>query len=145
MDIWGTHRCNVSKCFVKWRQVYTFAVLWMSVVYHWHISFLSPCTILLPSPIVPDFHFRRLLGSVVFIHRQELITTLYIGFLGLIFSSYFVYLAEKVSCISNSFRTLVMFIMFIFVPDISYVSRMIKVMRFCNGMISTSQTGQIIK
>ena len=26
---------------------------------------------------------------------QELITTLYIGFLGLIFSSYFVYLAEK--------------------------------------------------
>uniref|UniRef100_V9IDD8 Potassium voltage-gated channel subfamily KQT member 1 n=2 Tax=Apis cerana TaxID=7461 RepID=V9IDD8_APICE len=37
----------------------------------------------------------RLLGSVVFIHRQELITTLYIGFLGLIFGSYFVYLAEK--------------------------------------------------
>ncbi|XP_023288103.1 potassium voltage-gated channel subfamily KQT member 1 [Orussus abietinus] len=37
----------------------------------------------------------RLLGSVLFIHRQELITTLYIGFLGLIFSSYFVYLAEK--------------------------------------------------
>ncbi|XP_042616582.1 potassium voltage-gated channel subfamily KQT member 1-like isoform X2 [Cyprinus carpio] len=37
----------------------------------------------------------RLLGSVVFVHRQELITTLYIGFLGLIFSSYFVYLAEK--------------------------------------------------
>ncbi|XP_018608278.2 potassium voltage-gated channel subfamily KQT member 1-like [Scleropages formosus] len=37
----------------------------------------------------------RLLGSVVFLHRQELITTLYIGFLGLVFSSYFVYLAEK--------------------------------------------------
>ncbi|PIK57450.1 putative potassium voltage-gated channel subfamily KQT member 1 isoform X1, partial [Apostichopus japonicus] len=37
----------------------------------------------------------RLLGSVVFIHRQELITTLYIGFLVLIFTSYFVYLAEK--------------------------------------------------
>ncbi|KAI3386395.1 hypothetical protein SNEBB_008274 [Seison nebaliae] len=37
----------------------------------------------------------RLLGSVVYVHRQELITTLYIGFLGLIFSSYFVYLAEK--------------------------------------------------
>ncbi|XP_020282867.1 potassium voltage-gated channel subfamily KQT member 1 isoform X3 [Pseudomyrmex gracilis] len=37
----------------------------------------------------------RLLGSVAYIHRQELITTLYIGFLGLIFSSYFVYLAEK--------------------------------------------------
>ncbi|KAI6218269.1 KQT-like 1 [Aphelenchoides besseyi] len=37
----------------------------------------------------------RLLGSVVFIHRQELITTLYIGFLALIFSSYFVYLAER--------------------------------------------------
>lgn len=37
----------------------------------------------------------RLLSSVVFVHRQELITTLYIGFLGLIFSSYFMYLAEK--------------------------------------------------
>uniref|UniRef100_UPI00358EFFA6 potassium voltage-gated channel subfamily KQT member 1-like isoform X2 n=1 Tax=Myxine glutinosa TaxID=7769 RepID=UPI00358EFFA6 len=37
----------------------------------------------------------RLLSSVVFIHRQELISTLYIGFLGLVFSSYFVYLAEK--------------------------------------------------
>ncbi|XP_029281991.1 potassium voltage-gated channel subfamily KQT member 1.1 [Cottoperca gobio] len=37
----------------------------------------------------------RLLGSVVYIHRQELITTLYIGFLSLIFASYFVYLAEK--------------------------------------------------
>uniref|UniRef100_A0A8C4RI50 Potassium voltage-gated channel subfamily KQT member 1 n=1 Tax=Erpetoichthys calabaricus TaxID=27687 RepID=A0A8C4RI50_ERPCA len=43
----------------------------------------------------------RLLGSVVFIHRQELITTLYIGFLGLIFSSYFVYLAEKDAIDSN--------------------------------------------
>ena len=31
-------------------------------------------------------------GHVTF---QELITTLYIGFLGLIFSSYFVYLSEK--------------------------------------------------
>uniref|UniRef100_H2ZAK2 Potassium voltage-gated channel subfamily KQT member 1 n=2 Tax=Ciona savignyi TaxID=51511 RepID=H2ZAK2_CIOSA len=39
----------------------------------------------------------RLLGHVVYIHRQELITTLYIGFLALIFSSYFVYLAEKPS------------------------------------------------
>ncbi|XP_064612564.1 potassium voltage-gated channel subfamily KQT member 1-like [Liolophura sinensis] len=43
----------------------------------------------------------RLLGSVVYIHRQELITTLYIGFLGLIFSSYFVYLAEKDATDSN--------------------------------------------
>ena len=32
---------------------------------------------------------------------QELITTLYIGFLGLIFSSYFVYLAEKDNAASN--------------------------------------------
>lgn len=31
----------------------------------------------------------------LFCFSQELITTLYIGFLGLIFSSYFVYLAEK--------------------------------------------------
>lgn len=37
----------------------------------------------------------RLLGSVVYLHRQELITTLYIGFLSLIFASYFVYLAER--------------------------------------------------
>lgn len=37
----------------------------------------------------------RLLGSVVYMHRQELLTTLYIGFLGLIFSSYFMYLVEK--------------------------------------------------
>ena len=37
----------------------------------------------------------RLLGSVVYLHRQELITTLYIGFLGLLFSSYFMYLSEK--------------------------------------------------
>ncbi|XP_029000173.1 potassium voltage-gated channel subfamily KQT member 1.1 isoform X2 [Betta splendens] len=46
----------------------------------------------------------RLLGSVVFIHRQELITTLYIGFLSLIFSSYFVYLAEK-DAVSSSGAT----------------------------------------
>ncbi|CAJ1049236.1 potassium voltage-gated channel subfamily KQT member 1.1 isoform X1 [Xyrichtys novacula] len=37
----------------------------------------------------------RLLGSVVYMHRQELITTLYIGFLSLIFASYFVYLVER--------------------------------------------------
>ncbi|XP_042147488.1 potassium voltage-gated channel subfamily KQT member 1 [Ixodes scapularis] len=37
----------------------------------------------------------KLLGSVVYAHRQELITTLYIGFLGLIFSSFLVFLAEK--------------------------------------------------
>ncbi|XP_061618044.1 potassium voltage-gated channel subfamily KQT member 1.1 isoform X1 [Phyllopteryx taeniolatus] len=37
----------------------------------------------------------RLLGSVVYAHRRELIMTLYIGFLSLIFASYFVYLAEK--------------------------------------------------
>ncbi|XP_030748597.1 potassium voltage-gated channel subfamily KQT member 5 isoform X2 [Sitophilus oryzae] len=37
----------------------------------------------------------KLLGSVVYSHRQELVTTLYIGFLGLIFSSFLVFLAEK--------------------------------------------------
>ncbi|XP_021364239.1 potassium voltage-gated channel subfamily KQT member 1-like isoform X2 [Mizuhopecten yessoensis] len=37
----------------------------------------------------------KLLGSVVWAHRQELLTTLYIGFLGLLFSSFLVYLAEK--------------------------------------------------
>lgn len=37
----------------------------------------------------------KLLGSVVWAHRQELLTTVYIGFLGLIFSSFLVYLCEK--------------------------------------------------
>ena len=36
-----------------------------------------------------------------FVLVQELITTLYIGFLGLIFSSYFVYLAEKDAITEN--------------------------------------------
>jgi len=44
--------------------------------------------------LVATKHSRnRQTGFVVVL--QELITTLYIGFLGLIFSSYFVYLAEK--------------------------------------------------
>ncbi|XP_064107837.1 potassium voltage-gated channel subfamily KQT member 1-like [Macrobrachium nipponense] len=37
----------------------------------------------------------KLLGSVVYAHRQELLTTVYIGFLGLIFSSFLIYLVEK--------------------------------------------------
>uniref|UniRef100_A0A914C930 Uncharacterized protein n=1 Tax=Acrobeloides nanus TaxID=290746 RepID=A0A914C930_9BILA len=37
----------------------------------------------------------KLLGSVVWAHRQELLTTVYIGFLGLIFTSFLVYLCEK--------------------------------------------------
>ena len=37
----------------------------------------------------------KLLGSVVYAHRQELITTIYIGFLGLVFSSFVIYLVEK--------------------------------------------------
>jgi len=37
----------------------------------------------------------KLLGSVIWAHRQELITTLYIGFLGLIFASFLVYTLEK--------------------------------------------------
>jgi len=36
-----------------------------------------------------------LLGSVVYAHRQELLTTLYIGFLVLMFSSFIMYMAEK--------------------------------------------------
>ena len=43
------------------------------------------------------FRFSQLSHKSTFLslYLQELITTLYIGFLGLIFSSYFVYLAEK--------------------------------------------------
>ena len=37
----------------------------------------------------------KLLGSVVYAHRQELITTIYIGFLGLVFSSFIIYIVEK--------------------------------------------------
>ncbi|XP_061175810.1 potassium voltage-gated channel subfamily KQT member 1-like isoform X2 [Saccostrea echinata] len=37
----------------------------------------------------------KLLGSVVWAHRQELLTTLYIGLLGLFLFSFLVYLAEK--------------------------------------------------
>ncbi|ESO01883.1 hypothetical protein HELRODRAFT_66265 [Helobdella robusta] len=37
----------------------------------------------------------KLLGSVIWAHRQELFTTLYIGFLGLISFSFLIYLAEK--------------------------------------------------
>ncbi|VDD75536.1 unnamed protein product [Mesocestoides corti] len=37
----------------------------------------------------------KLLASVVWAHRQELFTTMYIGFLALIFGSFLIYLAEK--------------------------------------------------
>ncbi|XP_063719594.1 potassium voltage-gated channel subfamily KQT member 1-like [Symsagittifera roscoffensis] len=37
----------------------------------------------------------RLLGSVIYLHRQELITTFYIGFLGLIFASLLMYNLEN--------------------------------------------------
>ncbi|KAL4218254.1 Potassium voltage-gated channel subfamily KQT member 4 [Mactra antiquata] len=37
----------------------------------------------------------KLLASVIWAHRRELLTTVYIGILGLLFSSYLVYLAEK--------------------------------------------------
>ncbi|XP_059086603.1 potassium voltage-gated channel subfamily KQT member 1-like isoform X12 [Tigriopus californicus] len=37
----------------------------------------------------------KLLGSVVYAHRQELITTIYIGMLGLVFSSFLIYVVEK--------------------------------------------------
>ncbi|CAG2211116.1 potassium voltage-gated channel subfamily KQT member 1-like isoform X3 [Mytilus edulis] len=37
----------------------------------------------------------KLLGSVIWAHRQELLTTLYIGILGLLFFSFLVFLAEK--------------------------------------------------
>lgn len=46
------------------------------------------------------FHHISLLST-----KQELITTLYIGFLGLIFSSYFVYLAEKDSAPDSKFHS----------------------------------------
>ncbi|CAF0851894.1 unnamed protein product [Adineta steineri] len=44
----------------------------------------------------------KLLGSVVYAHRQELITTIYIGFLVLIFSSFIMFLVEKDSYVEPS-------------------------------------------
>lgn len=43
----------------------------------------------------------RLLGSVVMEHRQEMFTALYIGFLGLVFSSYFMFLIESEAIVNN--------------------------------------------
>ncbi|CAH3197119.1 unnamed protein product, partial [Porites evermanni] len=37
----------------------------------------------------------KLLGSVIYVHRQELLTTFYLGFLTLIFASFVLYMAEK--------------------------------------------------
>ncbi|CAF0947028.1 unnamed protein product [Adineta ricciae] len=48
----------------------------------------------------------KLLGSVVYAHRQELITTIYIGFLVLIFSSFIMFLVEKDSFVEPD-RTLI--------------------------------------
>lgn len=46
--------------------------------------------------VIDNFYVSAILLMLLFWScLQELITTLYIGFLGLIFSSYFVYLAEK--------------------------------------------------
>lgn len=60
------------------------------------IQFPSPKA-MFSSSFIPDRRAGtwKLLGSVVWAHRQELLTTLYIGFLGLIFSSFLVYLCEK--------------------------------------------------
>ena len=44
----------------------------------------------------------RLLGSVIYLHRQELVTTFYIGFLGLIFASLLMYNLENSSLIVES-------------------------------------------
>lgn len=44
-------------------------------------------------------------SDILTLFFQELITTLYIGFLGLIFSSYFVYLAEKDSSDNSNFHS----------------------------------------
>ncbi|KAL9963210.1 hypothetical protein ACROYT_G032388 [Oculina patagonica] len=37
----------------------------------------------------------RLLGSVIYVHRQELLTTFYLGFISLIFASFVLYMVEK--------------------------------------------------
>ena len=62
-------------------------------------SIQYPCTLYVGLPPGADHdsvhHLHNIPVRCMLVCHQELITTLYIGFLGLIFSSYFVYLAEK--------------------------------------------------
>lgn len=57
-----------------------------------HKLFINLIMLFWKDPVVAYLVWSKLICACVF---QELITTLYIGFLSLIFSSYFVYLAEK--------------------------------------------------
>ncbi|XP_074606146.1 potassium voltage-gated channel subfamily KQT member 1-like isoform X4 [Acropora palmata] len=61
----------------------------------------SPIRLLRFLPLLRVLRFDRqagtwkLLGSVIFVHRQELLTTFYLGFISLIFASFVLYMAEK--------------------------------------------------
>lgn len=60
------------------------------VVYHYIDTIALMCV-----PYLFKHFLHIYLNAPWWLRLQELITTLYIGFLGLIFSSYFVYLAER--------------------------------------------------
>ncbi|XP_027041262.1 potassium voltage-gated channel subfamily KQT member 4-like isoform X4 [Pocillopora damicornis] len=61
----------------------------------------SPIRLLRFLPLLRVLRFDRqggtwkLLGSVIFVHRQELLTTFYLGFISLIFASFVLYMVEK--------------------------------------------------
>ncbi|XP_022795022.1 potassium voltage-gated channel subfamily KQT member 1-like isoform X3 [Stylophora pistillata] len=61
----------------------------------------SPVRLLRFLPLLRVLRFDRqggtwkLLGSVIFVHRQELLTTFYLGFISLIFASFVLYMVEK--------------------------------------------------
>ena len=67
--------------------------------------------ILTPAHLPLDIYRRggtwKLLGSVVFAHRQELLTTLYIGFLVLMFSSFIIYQVQTIFSTSKSHFSLI--------------------------------------
>uniref|UniRef100_U3J0T1 Potassium voltage-gated channel subfamily Q member 1 n=1 Tax=Anas platyrhynchos platyrhynchos TaxID=8840 RepID=U3J0T1_ANAPP len=97
------HRACTAKCFHSrystktstQGNVYNFLERpsgWKCFIYHFTV-FLLVLICLIFSVLSTIEHYSEFATGTLF--WMELITTLYIGFLGLIFSSYFVYLAEK--------------------------------------------------
>ncbi|XP_046858233.1 variant-silencing SET domain-containing protein-like isoform X2 [Xenia sp. Carnegie-2017] len=75
----------------------TFGVIVYSIfqMHSFSVSVLRFCQVLRMIRFDRQGDSWKLLGSVLFLHRQELLTTVYIGLCSLIFASFFVYQAEK--------------------------------------------------
>uniref|UniRef100_A0A671SQY9 Potassium voltage-gated channel, KQT-like subfamily, member 1.1 n=1 Tax=Sinocyclocheilus anshuiensis TaxID=1608454 RepID=A0A671SQY9_9TELE len=104
MSVYSATRPTLSRSFFQGR-VYNFLERpsgWKCFVYHFTV-FLIVLSCLILSVLSTIDEYQSLANKTLFWvvsltaldFQCELITTLYIGFLGLIFSSYFVYLAEK--------------------------------------------------